>query len=251
MDIIAVMFILSLLVLVVTLGSLVIYYAQNKLNNNKIEKLKKVVEEAEVEVEENNSVDRYKNIRDKYPDLVGFITYNYYNKKIKLPLMQTKDNDYYLYRDVDGKESKAGTPFIDYRCEINKSLLLVLYAHNMVDLSQFGALKEYRSEKYRNKYPYLIFETMYEKEKKYEIIAAFYSEVYPDNVDIFRYYAYFDLENKAIYNYYLYNIKRMAEYNTEIKPEFGEKLILLSTCDYSKNKENGRFAVLAREFKGN
>ncbi len=117
----------------------------------------------------------------------------------------------------------------------------------MKDLSQFGALKEYKKESYRKSHPYIYYESMYEKQKKYEVVAAFYSEVYDGEEDVFRYYAYFDLENKATYDYYLYNIRRIAEYNTGIRPEYGDRLIVLSTCDYTKNKENGRFAVLARE----
>ena len=39
----------------------------------------------------------------------------------------------------------------------------------------------------------------------------------------------------------------LQEYDTKIRPKFGEKLILLSTCDYIRNKESGRFAVIARE----
>jgi len=245
-DIVAALFVVSLCVLVVTVSILLTYFVQNKLNHDKIDELNNIVEE-EVEVDEDNKIDRYAKVRDKYPDLVGFITYYYYNNKVKLPLMQTGDNDYYLYRDVEGIKSKAGTPFIDFRCDIENSLLLVLYAHNMKDLSQFGALKEYRSESYRKSHPYLYFETKYHKEKKYEVVAAFYSEVYPPGMDVFRYYAYFDLPNKATYDYYMYNIKRLAEYDTGIKPKFGDKLILLSTCDYTKKKKDGRFAVLARE----
>ena len=245
-DSVAIMFMISLFVLVVTLGIMVAYFAQNKFNRDKINKLNTVVEQ-EVDESEDKSVDRYAKIRDKYPDLVGFVTYYYYNNKIKLPLMQTKDNDYYLYRDVEGNESKAGTPFIDYRCNMKDSLLLILYAHNMKDLSQFGALKEYKKESYRKSHPYIYYESMYEKQKKYEVVSAFYSEVYDGQEDVFRYYAYFDLENKATYDYYLHNIRRIAEYDTGIRPEYGDRLIVLSTCDYTKNKDNGRFAVLARE----
>lgn len=237
---------ISLFVLVVTLGILVAYFAQNKFNRDKINKLNTVVEQ-EVDESKDNSIDRYAKVRDKYPDLAGFVTYYYYNKKVKLPLMQTNDNDYYLYRDVEGNESKAGTPFIDYRCNMKDSLLLILYAHNMKDLSQFGALKEYKKESYRNSHPYIYYESKYEKQKKYEVVAAFYSEVIDGVEDVFRYYAYFDLENKATYDYYMYNIRRLAEYDTGIRPKYGDRLIVLSTCDYTRNKENGRFAVLARE----
>ena len=244
------MFFISVFVLVITLSMITLYFVQNNLNKGKIEKLNEIVEKEveNTEIDEQyDKDDRYAKVRDKYPDLVGFVTYHYYNSKIKLPLMQTKDNDYYLYKDVEGKKSKAGTPFIDFRCDIKNSLLLVLYAHNMNDLSQFGALKMYRNDSYRKKYPYLYLETMYKKLTKYEIVAAFYSEIYPKDMDVFRYYAYFDLENKATYDYYLYNRRRIEEYDTGIRPKFGEKLILLSTCDYTRHKEEGRFAVLARE----
>lgn len=174
---------------------LVIFIVRIKVDENKLEELNKRVEQ-EV-AKERNSSDRYKNLRDTYPDLSGYVVYNYYNSEINLPLMQTKDNDYYLYRDVLGKPSDRGTPFIDYRCDVKKSLLLVLYAHNMKDLSQFGTLKEYRKESYYKKYPYIYFETMYEEKSAYEVVAAFYSRIYPDDEEgVFRYYAYFDLDTQ-------------------------------------------------------
>lgn len=238
-------FLASTGVFIICITILVAYAMSGIFSDKKIEKLNKIIEE---EVIDNNAVDRYANIRDKYPDLSGFITYNYYNKKNKLPVMQTKDNHYYLYRDIKGVTSKKGTPFIDYRCDVEKTLLLVVYAHNMNDLSQFGALKEYRKESYYKKYPYIYLETQYEEEAKYEVVSAFFSEIYPDDVkDVFRYYAYFDLKSQAEYGYFIYNIKKMALYPTGIRPKYGEKLVLLSTCDRTQRKKDGRFAVVARK----
>lgn len=250
LDLTIITFLSSITILIVCTILLVLYLFKTKLDENKVEELNKIVEQ-EVAKEHNGS-DRYESLRDRYPDLSGFVTYQYYNSKVKLPLMQAKDNDYYLYRDVLGNTSERGTPFIDYRCDVEKSLLLVLYAHNMKDLSQFGTLKEYRKEEYYKKYPYIYFETMYDEQTAYEVVAAFYSRIYPDDEkDVFRYYAYFNLETEAKYNYYIYNIKKMAIYNTGIKPEYGEKLILLSTCDYSQGIDDGRFALLARKVQNN
>lgn len=239
-------FFASMSVFIICISILAAYFINGVLSERKVDKLNTLVDE--VVEEKDNDVDRYSSLRDDYPDLVGFVTYNYYNKKMKLPLMQTEDNDYYLYRDVKGKSSQRGTAFIDYRCDVKNSLLLVLYAHNMNDLSQFGALKQYRKESYWKKYPYIYFETQYEEKSAYEVVAAFYSEIFPDEKeDVFRYYTYFDLPTQAQYGYYIYNIKKMALYPTGIRPKFGEKLILLSTCDHTQRKEEGRFAVLARK----
>ena len=240
-------FFASMSVFIICVAVLAAYFINGFLSQRKVEKLNTLATEV-VEEKKDNTVDRYVKLRDGYPDLVGFVTYNYYNKKMKLPLMQTDDNKYYLYRDVKGKSSQRGTAFIDYRCDAKNSLLLVLYANNMNDLSQFGALKEYRKESYWKKHPYIYFETQYEERAAYEVVASFYSEIYPDEKeDVFRYYSYFDLPNQAQYGYYMYNIKKMALYPTGIHPKFGEKLILLSTCDKTQHKEEGRFAVLARK----
>ena len=237
-------FFASMAVFISCISILVIYFVSGQLSEKKVNELNTLVDE--VVEEKDDTVDRYASLRDEYPDLVGFVTYNYYNKKMKLPLMQTNDNDYYLYRDVKGKSSQRGTAFIDYRCDVKNSLLLVLYAHNMNDLSQFGALKEYRKESYWKKYPYIYFETQYEEKEAYEVVS--YSEIFSDEKeDVFRYYTYFDLPNQAQYGYYIYNIKKMALYPTGIRPKFGEKLILLSTCDHTQHKREGRFAVLARK----
>lgn len=248
LDFVIFTFFASMSVFVICIAILAVYFINGALSERKAEKLNTLADEVVEETEKENTVDRYRNLRDEYPDLVGFVMYNYYNKKMKLPLMQTDDNKYYLYRDVKGKSSQRGTAFIDYRCDVKNSLLLVLYAHNMNDLSQFGALKEYRKESYWKKHPYIYFETQYEEKAAYEVVASFYSEIFPDGKeDVFRYYSYFDLPNQAQYGYYMYNIKKMALYPTGIHPKFGEKLILLSTCDKTHHKEEGRFAVLARK----
>ncbi|MCR5609420.1 MAG: sortase [Lachnospiraceae bacterium] len=225
------------------------YFWGNHSNKVKQDKINDLMKNVEAEVDENgNIVDRYASIRDDYKDLTARLTYKYYKKAMLLPVMQTKDNDYYLYRDVEGKDSKAGTPFIDYRCDVKNSMILMIYAHNMRDLSQFGATKEYRNESYWKKYKTITFETMYEEPKEYQVFAAFYSRVYgPKDKDKFRYYNYFSLDTEEEYDEYVSNVKKLAKYDTGITPKFGQRLIVLSTCDYTQGYDTGRFAVVACE----
>ena len=225
------------------------YFWGNHANKVKQEKINDLMKNVEAEVDEDgNIVDRYASIRDDYKDLKARLTYNYYKKSMLLPVMQTDDNDFYLYRDVEGKDSKAGTPFIDYRCDVKNSMILMIYAHNMRDLSQFGATKEYRNESYWKKYKTITFETQYEEPKEYQVFAAFYSRVYTaKEKDKFRYYNYFSLNTEEEYDEYVSNCKKLARYDTGITPKFGQRIIVLSTCDYTQGYDTGRFAVVACE----
>ena len=251
-DIRKVIFYINLLVFLCSAGYLSNYYFGNYQNRSKIDALNKQLEgdlTASVD-EDGNIIDRYASIRDEYPDLCARLTYNYWNKEILLPVMQTMDdNEYYLYRDIDGNDSKAGTPFIDNRCDIKDSMLLIIYGHNMKDMSQFGATKEYANKSYIKKYPTIKFETQYEEAAEYEVFAAFYSPVYEKGDDVFKYYSHFSLDTEEEYNYFVENVKELSLYDSGITPEYGEKLIVLSTCDYEHNKEykESRFAVVARK----
>lgn len=240
-------FYINVIVFIVSAGYLLNYFNNGRLNRKSIDRLNKLVEDVQPQVDEEGNVDRYGSVREQYPDLAGRLTYRYYNKEMLLPVMQTDNNDDYIRSDCDKNPSDAGTPFFDYRCDVKNSLILVVYAHNMNDLSQFGALKEYKRKNYWQKYKTVILETKYEEPVEYEVVAAFYSRIYKPGDKAFRYYAYFDFKDKETYDYYIENIKKLALYDTGIVPEYGDKLLLMSTCDYVQGIDNGRFAVLARK----
>ena len=54
------------------------------------------------------------------------------NTNIDYPVMQSSDNDFYLWRGMDGVSNDVGTPFIDYRCADGAdSENVVVYGHHM------------------------------------------------------------------------------------------------------------------------
>ena len=194
--------------------------------------------------------DRYESIRDEYPHLVGRLLFHNYNDVIDLPVMQTKDDPmYYLYRDQDGKDSNWGTPFLDYRCDVGKPTdNFVVYAHNMKDMTQFGSLKNYKTETYWKQYKTVEFETMYEERMEYEVVASFYSQIYDaETTGVFKYYKFFDAESESDYNDFVNGILGLSNYNTGIVPKYGDQLLTLSTCDYTQDVEEGRFVVVCRK----
>ncbi|MCR5609250.1 MAG: sortase, partial [Lachnospiraceae bacterium] len=223
------------------------YYNSNKVKGKQND-LSNLIDQT-VTTEEGQE-DRYISIRDKYPNLVGRLRFHNYNDIIDLPVMQTKDDPmYYLYRDQDGEDSKWGTPFLDYRCDLKKPTAnFMIYAHNMKDLTQFGSLKNYKNKSYWNKYPTIEFESMYEERMEYEVIASFYAQIYPSTkTDVFKYYKFFDALVPEEFDDFVDNIIKIANYKTGVTASFGDQLITLSTCDYSKHVDDGRFVVVAKK----
>jgi sortase B len=53
-----------------------------------------------------------------------------------------------------------------------------------------------------------------------------------------------DAAGEADYNTYVQTCQSLSIYDTGVTPAYGEKLITLSTCEYSQT--NGRLVVVAR-----
>lgn len=69
--------------------------------------------------------------------------------EINYPVVQSKDNEYYLRRLLDGTWNIAGTLFMDYRNAADCSdLHTIIYGHNMKNNTMFGSLPKYSKQEY-------------------------------------------------------------------------------------------------------
>ena len=177
-------------------------------------------------------------------DLVGWICVE--DTNINYPVMQTVDNpNYYLKRGFDKEYSSYGCPYVQEDCDVLKpSDNLVIYGHHMNDKSMFAGLMKYADKSFWKKHNTIQFDTLTEK-GKYEVVAAFKTEVYTDSPNSFRYYDFVNAETADDFNAYIAKCKELAIYDTGVNVEYGDKLITLSTCEYSRN--NGRMVVVAKK----
>ena len=60
----------------------------------------------------------------------------------------------------------------------------------------------------------------------------------------FKYHEFVNAADQAEFDAFVANVKALSFYDTGITPEYGDKLICLSTCEYTQT--NGRFVVVAR-----
>ena len=175
-------------------------------------------------------------------DLIAWLRIDGTN--INYPVMHTPDDpQFYLRRAFDKSKSYSGTPFLDANCTIDGGIYIV-YGHNMNDGTMFRHLSDYSKEEFWKEHPTIRFNTIYER-GEYEVMSAFYSRVFWSTDDDFKYYGDTDLTNKEVFDSYVENVTKAALYDTGVTAEYGEPLLVLSTCAY--HVADGRFVVVARK----
>lgn len=72
----------------------------------------------------------------------------------------------------------------------------------------------------------------------------FKTVVYTDSPDSFKYYHFVNAETPEDFSAFIEKCRELSLYDTGVSAEYGDKLITLSTCEYSRT--NGRFVVVAK-----
>lgn len=184
---------------------------------------------------------KYEALQEANGDLAGWLSIE--GMKIDYPVMQREDDEYYLHHDFYGEDSIYGCLFVKSRADLAGGTNFVIYGHNMKDGSMFGDLDLYADESFYKEHSTLSFDTLYE-ERTYEIIAAFYSQVYHVEDDVFKYYQFYEADTPEEFDDFYRNIKELSLYDTQVEAEFGDTFLTLSTCAY--HVEDGRFVVVAK-----
>ena len=203
-------------------------------------------EEVEIEApsgEKKKILKRYKKLYKKNKDMIGWIKID--DTPINYPVMFTPDdNEYYLHRNFEKQSDVNGLPFLDAKCDPDDDYQdLLVYGHHMKSGMMFKHLMDFESESFYKKHKIVKFDTLYDR-RKYEIVAAFRSQVYKDSDDVFKYYEYKGHLDEERFNEYVKGIKKLALYDTGITPQYGDQLLSLVTCAY--HVSDGRFVVVAR-----
>lgn len=165
------------------------------------------------------------------PDYVGWLEIP--NTSISFPIVQYKDNKYYLKRNFYKEYDYYGTPFSDYR---STSDLTIIYGHNMRTRQMFGTLpKLYTTKIEGEKHKILSFNN-----SKYSLVGAAYiidGEQISDKG--FTYNNYFCCDDD-----YINAICKKLLYQEE-DVITGDELMILSTCSYNQKEE--RFIVIFKK----
>lgn len=188
--------------------------------------------------------DRFKDTYAINNDMVGWIQIE--GTTIDYPVVQSKyQDDYYLRRNFYKASATCGTIYAREECNVDPaSDNVVLYGHNMRNGTMFHDLINYKDIEYWKTHRYIYFDTLTE-DHTYEVFAVFVTTADPD--EGFRYHLYTNLSTETVYNRFVSKCKDLHFYETGITPQYGEKLLTLSTCDKEIGYgDDGRLVVVAR-----
>lgn len=186
----------------------------------------------------------YEELYNQNSDLFGWIKID--GTEINYPVMHTPETpNFYINKNWNKEESISGTICLDYRTS-DATENIILYGHNMKDMTMFGCLINYKFESYYEQHKYIEFDTIYEK-ATYEIIAVSKAVIYYEDKkdDEYLFYEHVELDTKEEFDAYIQNAKQNSYYEISTTAEYGDQIITLCTCDYWT--ENARLLVIAKK----
>lgn len=184
----------------------------------------------------------YKDLYDLNNDLVGWIKVE--DTKINYPVLQssTDNKDYYIDHDFYHRGRGCGAIYVRETCDVfEPSDNVTIYGHHMKDKSMFAGLDYYRDKSFWEKHKTFTFDTLYEHHT-YEVIAIFKTSA--NTGQGFPYHRFENAEDEAAFDEFVNTVKSLQMYETGVTAEYGDKLVCLSTCEYTLN--NGRLVVVAK-----
>jgi sortase B len=183
--------------------------------------------------------DRYGALFEQNPDMIGWIKID--GTAIDYPVMQTPDRpNFYLKHDFEGRYSDFGVPYVAEGCSIDpQSDNITIFGHHMRSGKMFGALESYKRRDFYEEHPIIRFDTP-AGFGEYEVIS-----VLAVNPADFPYNAFVNAADEAEFDEFVRRCRALSFYDTGVSARYGDKLICLSTCEYSAR--DNRLVVVARK----
>lgn len=181
-------------------------------------------------------------LREQNGDLQAWICIP--GTSVDYPVMQTGTNDpeHYLRRGFDGTYDFNGLPFADARCSFSpRSDLLIVYGHSIRTGIMFSDLLSYKEYDFWQQHKTVTLDTLQGSES-YEICAAFLYDA-TSGQDAFKPHAAVDFDSEQAFEEYVGQALALSYYDTGARPQWGDRLLLLVTCD-RRLLDEGRMVLL-------
>ncbi|MBE6900902.1 MAG: class B sortase [Ruminococcaceae bacterium] len=280
-----VIFLISALVLIISLTSLIVYEGRRAAGNNADSDIAAEYDSAlQQEQEQQLSggtgsmtlqggenakpedvkpviMERFKTLIEKNDDIVGWITMGEADAPfVHYPVVQGEDNDFYLDHNFEKEKNLGGSIFTDYREPItadSEPANIILYGHNMASGEYFGKVTKYFNYKpgrdpsdisFYQTYPTFTFSTLYE-EHTYKIFGGMLVNTKKSEGDVFYYLRGRNFETKADFDEYIAKILDRSTFYTDVDLKYGDRLITLSTCILDYGDWDLRWVLFARRVR--
>ena len=185
-----------------------------------------------------NLVEELKAVNVTYADAKAWLKVP--GTTIDYPIFQGLNNTRYYRDDRDGVAQLWGESYLDYRCDVKNLAAaksnIIIYGHNTESDNRFTPLLNYKKEEFFAKHKYIELATV-DKTYTYEIFATY-------TTDTKFYYIDTVFNSDKEYEDFVESCAKKSRYGTGVEVSEADKILTLSTCDYSI--KDGRFVVQAR-----
>ena len=165
--------------------------------------------------------DRVRKLIRQNSDTIGFIDVQ--GTDVQYPVVQTKDNDYYMTHTFAKKRRAAGAIFLDtWNRPTLEDFNSIIYGHNMKDGSMFALLREYRHAEFLREHKYIQV-TLLNSQKTYKVFSAYIAD---DDFDFRGFTSATDGEKAA----FLKRITYRSEIDTNAEATTADRILTLVTC---------------------
>lgn len=145
---------------------------------------------------------------------------------LSYPVAQGADNRYYLTHLFDGTENSAGSLFLDSRCPGLTGRNSVIYGHYMKNGTLFASLQEYQDQDYYEVHPVLYLLTP-EGTLTIQLFSAYIAGT--EEADAWQ----LTFPSDEAYGAWLADLQARSCFTSTVVPTTADRVITLSTCNYS------------------
>ena len=203
--------IILIIIMIISLINIFIWFYENNKTKEITTKAKKYIN-----VGNNTISPKIINLNE---DIIGWLIVD--NTSINYPIVQGKNNEFYLNHDLDKNYNSAGWIFMDSENSLDDQNIII-YGHHRRDGSMFGSIDNLLNKNEGGKIKLLI----NNKEINYNIFSIYKTE---------KEYNYRE-KNYNNFNKKIEEFKKrsLIKYNVDIKSK--NQIITLSTCDNDNKK---------------
>ena len=164
----------------------------------------------------------FKELKERNNDTVAWIQVGGTN--INYPVVQTKDNSYYLTHSFDKKYTDAGWVFIDYRNDSNNFVKnTIIYAHAIKDITMFGSFKNIlTNDWYKDKNNHIIKLSTETENTLWQVFSVY--TILPESYYIRTKF------NDSEFETFINTITSRSVHDFGVMPTIEDKILTLSSC---------------------
>lgn len=175
------------------------------------------------------------------------------NTNVDYPVVQGKNNTYYLNHNLNKQSYGWGIPYLDYRVKIGKdgnSKNIMMYGHGDDKRGlMLSNMKKYRDVSFYKSHPVIQFDTVYEA-SQWKVITMFKEDTNAKRGDkVFQFWNCIGLGSESEFNSYIENVKARAFFTSSVDVNSSDQLLSIQVCEDTNRNNYNRLVLVCRKVR--